>query len=386
MELNGSMLEETSCQIDDAQINFYDSYAWWIKGVFSVSIAILGIIFNSIAIFILGHKQMRESFFNRLLISLTLVDSLFLANGIYVSLVLQLSEPTSQSLQYIFVKILYPTRNILMCSSIYMTVGLSYERYNAIVRPYLQLVRRKKNNIYRLLLYITPVITFSILFYSPKFLELKLVDNVLECSQGNSNKTSIANWKPIFHICPTDLRNNKVYILWYLNVFNLIVTSIIPGVLLTFYNFRIYSACKERNLKRANVFSKVSQGGVDVFSNNDTKGDDMRQSFVLFAIVGMFFICHSLRIALNIAELVGYEMKQEQWINGCPGIRFWGLIALPISGLMLLINSSTDFFIYCIYDPIFRNILNSYVPTKRRSNYVPGVVTMEEKIEMKNMI
>ena len=90
MEVNGTELEATRCQISDDQINFYDRYAWWLKGIVSVSIAVLGIVLNLIAVYILCHKEMRESFFHRLLICLTIVDSLFLANGIYVSLVLRL--------------------------------------------------------------------------------------------------------------------------------------------------------------------------------------------------------------------------------------------------------------------------------------------------------
>ena len=383
MEVNGTELEATRCQISDDQINFYDRYAWWLKGIASVSIAVLGIVLNLIAVYILCHKEMRESFFHRLLICLTVVDSLFLANGIYVSFVLRLIEPSSRSLQYIFVSALYPARNILMCSSIYMTVGLSYERYTSIVRPYLQLVRRKKNSLRRLFSYVTPVILFSILFNAPKFFELKLVDRIVECHDTTKNQAKKTECIPILEISPTDLRNDKAYILWYLNVANLMVTSIIPGLLLSFFNYRIYSASRERHQKRAKVFSRGDQQ-----SGNDTKVDgEIKQRFVLFAIVVMFFICHLLRIALNVAELVDTEMKQEQWNKGCPGIRFWGMIAVPISGVMLQINSCADFFIYCIYDKLFKDTLSSYIPSRLRSNdHLTASSSVEEKIEMKNAI
>ena len=130
------------------------------------------------------------------------------------------------------------------------------------------------------------------------------------------------------------------------------------------------------------VFSKSL-----INSTNDGKGDEVKQRFVLFAIVAMFFICHALRITLNIAEMVDSDFKQEQWKKGCPGIGFWGMIALPISGLMLQINSSTDFFIYCIYDNLFKEVLYSHFPTPRRRRTDLNNIEIEAKqdeIEMKH--
>ena len=251
------------------------------------------------------------------------------------------------------------------------------------MRPYLQLVRRKENSVYRLFSYVTPVIMFSILFNAPKFFELKLVDSTFYCHDAAKDKTNKTGCIPLLEISPTDLRNNKNYILWYLNVANLMVISIIPGLLLSFFNYRIYSSSKERHQKRIKVFSRGDQQ-----NGNDTKMDgEIKQRIVLFAIVIMFFICYLLRIALNVAELVDTEMKQEQWNKGCPGIRFWGLIALPISGVMLQINSCADFFIYCIFDQLFKDTLSLYIPSQCRSNnHLGASLSDDEKIEMKNAI
>ena len=92
MELNRTQHDNMRCEISENQVKFYEIYAWWIKGITSVCISTFGIIFNTIAIYVLCHKRMRGSFFNRLLVGLTIVDSLFLANGIYVSLLKQVKE------------------------------------------------------------------------------------------------------------------------------------------------------------------------------------------------------------------------------------------------------------------------------------------------------
>ena len=158
-------------------------------------LASLGLLFNTIAISVLCNKRMKESFFNRLLVCLAIVDNLFLTNGIYSAYAMQLSEPNTSSGNhlFIFINILYPARNVLMCSSIYMTVGLACERYISIAKPYLQRSRQSENTCRRLVCYVVPVISLSIVFYIPKFFDLKLIETVLSCSTRQSNETAEKN-------------------------------------------------------------------------------------------------------------------------------------------------------------------------------------------------
>ena len=146
---------------------FYSVYSWWLGGIGTIFVASIGILFNTIAIFILCNKRMKESFFNRLLVCIAIVDNLFLVNGIYSALAMQLIEPSASSGShlFIFINILYPARNVLMCSSIYMTVGMACERYISIAKPYLQRSRQSENTCRRLMCYVIPVISLSIVFY-----------------------------------------------------------------------------------------------------------------------------------------------------------------------------------------------------------------------------
>ena len=380
MDLNSTENQATRCQISDAQLKFYQIYSWWIKGIASICLSTLGIILNTVAIYILCHKRMRKSLFHNLLLCLTITDLLFLSNGVYVALIMQLIEPFSEINKYIFVSALYPARNVIMCISIYMTVGLSYERYTSIVRPYLQLTRQKTKNFPQLLLYIGPIFACSVLFNLPKYFELKIENTATLCPEITPDETIKISCTRLSNIFPTELRNNRFYVLWYVNVSNLIVTSIIPGVLLTFFNYKIYSACKVRQQKRATMLTQSIQ-----YDSDAKSGDNVKQRFVLFAIVAMFFMCHLLRVVLNIAETVDSEIKEEQWKKGCPGIGFWGMIVLPISGFMLQVNSSANFFIYCIYDHLFNDILCSYIPTKRRQNMLGVNVMVNENIKMEEI-
>ena len=359
MNINNTEYENMTCEIPEAQKKFYALYSWWLGGIGSIVVSSIGLLFNTIAIFILCNKQMKESFFNRLLVCLAVVDNLFLINCIYSALAMQLIEPRSSSGShlFIFINILYPARNVLMCSSIYMTVGLACERYISIAKPYLQRSRQSENTCRRLVCYVIPVISLSIIFYIPKFLDLKLIETVLPCSTQPNNESTAQNCSTEFSIFPTDIRINNDYIFWYINIANLVVTSAVPGVLLTFFNYNIHLCSKIRRKRRASMISEAIRSNRE----RDKKGYETRQTFVLFAIIFMFGVCHILRIALNLEEIVNFKLNDQQWKKGCPGVEFWEMVAMPISGLLLQINSSTNFFIYCIYDTIFKDILKSQV-------------------------
>ena len=97
MNGNSSEPENMTCEITESQKKFYSVYSWWLGGIGIIFVGSIGILFNTIAIFILCNKRMKESFFNRLLGCLAIVDNLFLVNGIYSALAMQLIEPSNSS-------------------------------------------------------------------------------------------------------------------------------------------------------------------------------------------------------------------------------------------------------------------------------------------------
>ena len=216
----------------------------------------MGIVFNAISIYILCNTKMNRSFFNRLLVCLAIVDSVFLATGIYVALSMQVVESLSNSNEHyhhqlIFITILYPARNILMSISIYMTIGLAYERFTSITKPYLYRARETANKCRRLVSYVAPVFIISIIYNLPKFFELKLLEECQTCEEKFGNETSLKKHHTnAYSIHPTDLRKNNYYILWYVNISNLIVTSVVPGILLIIFNYKIYSASNKHRYKK----------------------------------------------------------------------------------------------------------------------------------------
>ena len=357
-----SLNETIACDaISEHQMAFYTQFSWWIGGVVSIFISGLGIILNAMAVIILNNKRIVASFFNRLLVCLAVMDNLFLAATIFDAVTREFIKPHSFQHLYVSVNILYPARSILMCSSIYTTVCLAFERYTFLTKPIYHRTRHNTNTYSRLVLYISAIVTLSFLYYIPRFFDLELEKDISNCENGTeiierSNKMDLQNCSIQYYEKATDIRKNHDYILWYINVSNLSVTGAIPGVLLGFFNYKIYNALKRSNRTRASMISRGS--GSENRPNKNSS--DYRRTLVLFAIVVLFVLCHSLRIILNIEEVANHARnKEKEDLMGCSPLRFWAVVLIPISSLLIQVNASANFFIYCFCDTVFKQVLTS---------------------------
>ena len=373
------------CGITLQQIEFYQSFSWWIGGVTSTFISVSGIILNILAVCILCNKRVAPSLFNRLLISLAAMDNLFLSATIFDASKDQLIKPPLPFyLSYIFVNIMYPVRSISMCASIYMTVGLAFERYTFLDKPLYHRTRHNTNTYTRVFLYIISSVTFSCLYYIPRFFDLEIEENTSNCdfrSQQNEtlNINEPQNCTVRFDINPTKIRQNPYYILWYINISNLAVTGLVPGVLLAFFNYKIYQLLKRNKIQRASMVSRCNSNGIQEQKDNSK---DTRRTFILFAIVVLFVVCHALRIVMNIEEVTNLARQMEGDTHQCP-LRYWAIITIPISSLMIQINAGANFFIYCQFDKTFREILCSKI--SKRNEIVTNTRKYQDTFELQEM-
>ena len=230
MELNQTG-ENVLCEnpVSDAQKEIITTLAWWFDTFAYLVVGLLGMMLNVFAMRILLNPTMWNNFFNRLLMCLSFYDVIFILCGLLEIFRKWLQIPIQQ---YLFTKFFYPIRSIAMCSSIYVTLALTLERYQAITSPIKYRNRTANTSLgKRLLIYILPVIIFSFLYYFPKFFDL-YVEEVSDCgaevadAKNQSSKNDECDTKHEIH--PNALRMDHQYIFWYLNVSNLIVTCVIP--------------------------------------------------------------------------------------------------------------------------------------------------------------
>ena len=167
----------------------------------------------------------------------------------------------------------------------------------------------------------------------------------------------------ILELTPTALRLNYNYLLWYHTVARLLITGIIPFGFLFFCNIRIYAEINRRQAQIKYHVQLLLQNNITEVSK---RAKEIQLSFALFTVVICFVICNLLRILLNIDELVIFKMAQASEQNGCLGFPYWTLFAVSISKFLLALNSSGNFFIYCITSSEFRK---TFVTLLKKGKY-----------------
>ena len=353
-------------QLWNRHYELLDHLSWWFEGVGLVSVACYGILLNCVAIIILRTKKL-ANFFNSLLVWLSIFDALFLL----FSMLYHIAVFESDILSYywtttIFVYIISPFRSMVMLCSIYMTVALSYDRYTAVSNPTEYKISERMNasglcgSISRMIKYVGGIIVFSIVYYLPKFFDLEIKERRVNCEaetqQAKLTTLNISDCGTLtYYIIGTDLRNNDKFVLWYVNIANFIVTVAIPLMSLIYLNLKIYAKVK--------VFIRRQPSSTAARQSNAARerSKDIQQAYQLFGIVLLFVLCHLLRVSLNVEEFINMNKNTQSnnEVSNCkPPPRMWSRAILPpISHFLLQFNSSTNFFVYCFFNKIFRLIL-----------------------------
>lgn len=346
--------KETTCTgLSEMHWNLYHQLSYWLEGVGILIVGSLGILLNTASVCILLTKELVDSHFNNLVVSLAIVDNMFLLSSVlyHVPGAFELDIEHTYIYRRILSSFLYPTIHTTLYCSTYMTVILALDRYNSVSQPskYKSATRRINQAIY-VLQYTLPVILFSAVFNIPKYFDLKIKE-LVEVKMSNFNM-STSNTSFTYALAKTDLRMNQTYVFWYVNVANFVVTCFIPLVCLIYLNGNMYRLRKkflERQRKRRK--SSVAFNDARKRQNIISAKSNTQQAIILHSIVIVFVICHSLRIVLNIEEWINIKASER----GC--YRFWTMLAKPVAHLLLQINSSANFVIYFVLNKTFTNVL-----------------------------
>ena len=148
---------------------------YYVEGVILCILAVLGLLANTATLFILFKQKSSENTFSSLLICLFLFDGIILITGLLWSFQTYLKISSNAQI-FLFPVLIYPLQNISMTASIFMTVAIAHERYNAIKEPvqYRQMMVDSKVRRNHFMKYIFSIILVSLIFNVPKFFESKV--------------------------------------------------------------------------------------------------------------------------------------------------------------------------------------------------------------------
>ena len=367
--------------------NFQKLHSWWIQGVALSITGIAGIIVCTVAIIVLiSDIKIRSIFFNKLLISMTCFDIVYLICSIYESFRVNfMTEPTDFcSLSgYVIVFGIYPLRKITMCCSVYMTVVIAFERFSATTNPITYRNNTKFSSLnMRTLKYVSIVSLLSLLYGLPLFFAFQLTEmDGMEIGREEGHTYLCAN---------TWLRTNKHFILIYYNIINLAVTGIIPFIFLAYFYYKIYISIKDGNkireqlsifksTKSTRIPSSPTSLSSEIPNNNEERRKETMQSVILIWIVISFLICHIPRIALNVEEMINENdrirvLERAKKLNlRCTGVTFREMILSDWYHFLLCFNPLMNIFVYCYFSERFRDVLKSNF-----SRILPNCCRLEE--------
>ena len=152
-----------------------DQVEYWVGGILVCCLSIPGMLMNLIAILALITKSSNHTTFNSLLISLFAFDSIYLFFET-IETFRRRFKLESRLHTILLPKLIYPLTIISLSASIFMTVGVAHERYDAIKKPIIhrQSMRSTKFMRKKFIIYILIVCCFAIGFNIPKFFEVDL--------------------------------------------------------------------------------------------------------------------------------------------------------------------------------------------------------------------
>ena len=334
------------------------SFVYWFDGILLCLVSFFGTILNILVITVLWKTNKMIKFFHKLLIALFFTDCVILFTSILWNL------RWSAGVKISFLTVLYPYfilpfNHISMTTSIFLTMTIANERFQAARNLIKQSTPLQPpiSDLRRLLIWILPTISFSIIFNIPKFLELKIIyapkeiheyitktkeqaivtTNYVENLQLSNGMFKILENKtliPEIYISEFLMMNQNYLIYYYWAC--VIILGVFPFCTLVLLTFMIYKTNRQQNYSLQDA---VTSEDVSIRNHIRTRSDEaqMTKVFIIFVIV--FLICHGLRtfvqIFLGFCEL---DIK-------CGGVE-WHEILLSFSNFFIILNSSINIIIY----------------------------------------
>ncbi|KAG0710790.1 FMRFamide receptor [Chionoecetes opilio] len=316
-----------------------------IYGLLLTVVGLLGLAGNFISILVLSRPKMQSSI-NCCLIGLTTFDMIVSTTSILMFGLPEICEYTqtmvwyTQGIYQLVTPIVFPLALIAQTGSVYLTVTVTIERYIAVCRP---LRARVLCTYGRAKIYVMSVAFFSVVYNLPRFWEVSTQECIIEEDET------------MRIVIPTKLRLNSFYIEIYIMWLYLLVMYLVPFLCLMIFNFFIYREVRAANHERRQL-SRLQKKEIGL-------------AVMLLVVVSVFFVCNVLAFIINILELMAIVIDE----------------LTMTSNLLVTINSSVNFIIYCIFGQKFRKLLlqmfcSSLLPRVARN------ATMESAVFRNNSV
>ncbi|KAI0236483.1 FMRFamide receptor [Lamellibrachia satsuma] len=310
------------------------AYDFFIEAVLMGALCLLGFAGNTLSMLCLWRDRSKSAT-PFLLVSLELADTLFLVAVLVLRVLPSVHTYTGQlgvlvSAFPYFGRYGWPCALTAETATIYLTILVTLNRYVAVCRPYetfkfCSLADAKRHVII--------VCAFSVLYNLPRFFEYEFA------SVKDANTANLTTHGVVL----SSLGVNRTYQIIYTNILYCLVFFLGPFVALVFLNSELIAALRETKRKRMKV--------LNMESSSSRSEDDI--TLMLIVVVVVFVVCQTPASTTQV--LLSFLSDN---LRGCPSTFFY---YERISDLLVVVNSSINFIIYCFCSRRFRQILADLV-------------------------
>lgn len=287
-------------------------------------ICVVGFIGNALSIAVLKRDRDKKNTTNWLLQTLAFSDTLYLLACVFLQTIKGIKEytdwcPILDTILPYMEPYIWVFASIAQTITVWLVMLVTIDRYIAICKP----LKTQMRTLQRAKLAVTLVVVTAIIYNIPRFLERRIM--YVTCT----NRTVVRSIK-------TPLRESNMYFLIYKTILYFIFRTVGPLLTLIGLNLRLIQALQAVRKKHRDM-------------TRSTKNRD-NITLMLVVVVSIFVICEIpdliLRVVVTIRELYPnfVSVLVLRYINA-------------VTNMMLTVNSSINFLIYCLIGQKFRKIL-----------------------------
>ncbi|XP_023322269.1 FMRFamide receptor [Eurytemora carolleeae] len=316
-------------------------FVGWL-GILFCGLGAVGLVANIASIFTLLSPEMRKHTFNQLLAALAFYDIMYIMFNVPVHAMATMETvenwfTNSSFLSLIYVYLLYPMSAVAFCASTYMTLAVTIERYIAVCRPHqYRTISQTMTNTRRILVYIIPVTALSFALNIPKFMEVTITE---------TNGTNAVD--------PSQTRKDPTFIFWYtlsLAWHPTLTTGILPFIALLYMNMHIFIGIRKSR--------QILSG-----RRNHKRASESNLAITLISIVFMHLLCNALRVFLGVMIVLLVDVQvscMRDYQQYIPPL--WIMCLESVAHLLVMLNFSSNFLVYCSVSSQFKTALTSACP------------------------
>ena len=309
-----------------------DNFNYGICCIFIGILCILGLTGNITSFFVLlKHKTETTTIF--LLQVLAVCDSILLIISFFIYTLVNLPESKGavESIKDIASQIqdyIWPFALMAHTLTIHITVLVTLNRYYAISIPTPGTNTKSFMNNTNLQLLV--ILIFAVFYNIPRFFEHHPIGYKKIYNTNNGQNRNESN----FTSEPVNLGDNKLYQIIYSNVLYFPIMYIVPLVSLTYLNTKLIKGLKALKRRR------------EALTGHRQRDDNI--TIVIIVIVFVFILCQTPAL---INQIFWAATSIEQ--RNCGHFHFY---YTRISDALVVLNSSTNFLVYCLFGKSFRKV------------------------------